>query len=383
MAIVFLMKPLNAFQLEVNTQQVKLSLVEGTSQGTLSSLTSSTESKSKSSKLTTTYLARKNTVATAQVLTNCTKNNSFDSKESLIQQSPWYCDFVVAESLLSPSCEKNCFGCNEKSFVLVSSPSKSFSSPGTSSSSSSPSSSNLPRQIIQPSSISSSSKLHSPNQIKSSTSRANGQGSSSSSLTSSISINEDEYDDDEVSKSKSASSSGKKRDADEDNVTLKSKTNDKCLFKKTVNELCKLDTSDRDVYSSSLHLTFCQRYSLQVLTNSSWITANYTTCQLILNSILEQDNLAAKLSCQFNSLLARYNCQSGYSVKWNCSACSVSCLLYFALPHFALLCHQNYTLRPPPSQKYYLHIAPSAIFPPSSPPFTLGPLLATIRRVNG
>lgn len=278
MAIV-LVNPLNAFQLQ--GQQVKLSLVEGISHGT--SLTS-TESKIKSSKLT--YLARKN-VANAQVLTNCTRNNSsLDSKDSLIQQSPWYCDFVVAESLLNPSCEKYCVGCNEKSFILVSKSSKSFSSStGTTSS-------------ISTNDIANSQHK---NTIKNpSTSRANGGEKKSS--TSLGNVN----DDIEV--------------VDENESIRK----DKCLAKKNVNELCKLSPSERIVYSSSLHLTFCQRYSLQVLTNSSWITANYTTCQLILNSILEQDNLAAKLSCQFNSLLARYNCQSGYSVKWNCSACSVS-----------------------------------------------------------
>lgn len=281
-------------------EKVKLSVTQGKNEGKSSSF-SGTESKVKSSKAT--YLAKKH-VATAQVLTNCTRNNSsVDSRESLIQQSPWYCDFVHAESLLNPSCDRNCTWCNERSFFLSTTTKTTTKTTKTSSASKGTSSA-----VAATSAASSSFEITS------------GIAAVDSSSAVRSALKED----------KNTFITVKGENGEEESIRM-SKANSKCLAK-NVNQLCSLSPSERE-YSSSLHLPFCQRYSLKVLTNSSWITANYTTCQLILNSILDQDNLASKLSCQFDSLLARYNCQSGYSVKWNCPACSVSCnnlLLFFS-----------------------------------------------------
>lgn len=107
---------------------------------------------------------------------------------------------------------------------------------------------------------------------------------------------------------------------------------DQCLIisdpQKHVRELCRDGPVFRREQSGQLVLSFCHQYSLFTLTDGSWTYANTSTCRSLLRPILEEikrkDAQARRLSCEFDSLLARYNCQSGYSVKWSCDECSVS-----------------------------------------------------------
>lgn len=79
---------------------------------------------------------------------------------------------------------------------------------------------------------------------------------------------------------------------------------------------------------SKYHLPFCHHYTLNLLTIKDNYAGNETICSQNLPSILSQlislDETAYKFSCEFNSLVSRYNCQSGFSVKWNCDDCRVS-----------------------------------------------------------
>lgn len=47
-------------------------------------------------------------------------------------------------------------------------------------------------------------------------------------------------------------------------------------------------------------------------------------CTQILNSLIDVDNLAARVSCEFNEVLSRFDCGQPYSVRFSCDDCKVS-----------------------------------------------------------
>lgn len=67
----------------------------------------------------------------------------------------------------------------------------------------------------------------------------------------------------------------------------------------------------------SIHLRFCAHYSLAHVFHGN-ITDE--TCG-DLKKLQEMDHAAYVMLCQFESLLARYDCQSMYSVQWDCVQC--------------------------------------------------------------
>lgn len=79
---------------------------------------------------------------------------------------------------------------------------------------------------------------------------------------------------------------------------------------------------------SKYHLPFCHHYTLNLLTIKDNYAGNETTCSQnllpILSQLISLDQTAYTFSCEFNSLVSRYNCQSGFSVKWDCDDCRVS-----------------------------------------------------------
>lgn len=95
-------------------------------------------------------------------------------------------------------------------------------------------------------------------------------------------------------------------------------------------------------------LAFCERYSLKdvvpqwmLATSEDLATApaasididsgpkrNQSACRQDLNKLLVAEAEVRKRVADFEALLSRYNCQSGYSVKWDCNECSVSLALY-------------------------------------------------------
>ena len=102
-------------------------------------------------------------------------------------------------------------------------------------------------------------------------------------------------------------------------------------------DICHMSASNRSQLTRQLTLTFCHKYSLDVLLRShDWMQEREeSACERLLHPhilhLLDRDMQAASLACEFDVLLSRYNCHTGYtggySVKWNCSQCIVSPIL--------------------------------------------------------
>lgn len=94
-------------------------------------------------------------------------------------------------------------------------------------------------------------------------------------------------------------------------------------------DLCAAPSHRQRQLSRQLTLTFCHKYSLNLLLRrDDWIGRDPADClsrlQRPIRSLLHRDQVASSLLCEFDALLSRYNCHTGYSVKWNCSQCIVS-----------------------------------------------------------
>lgn len=115
-----------------------------------------------------------------------------------------------------------------------------------------------------------------------------------------------------------------------DDISRLSHSNyNQCLVLDTesVNYFCDSSSNSRSKRINEHHLKFCHGYSLKnVLSNETrYKVINTSSCRTILNELQILDNLAQRLSCEFETVLSRYNCQSGgYSVKWSCNECWVS-----------------------------------------------------------
>lgn len=101
------------------------------------------------------------------------------------------------------------------------------------------------------------------------------------------------------------------------------------LSNSSVADICSAPPRRQRQLSRQLTLTFCHKYSLNsLLRHSDWIGSDPAVCRERLSrpirSLLHRDQAARSLSCEFDALLSRYNCHTGYSVKWNCSQCKVS-----------------------------------------------------------
>lgn len=95
--------------------------------------------------------------------------------------------------------------------------------------------------------------------------------------------------------------------------------------------ICKDRSMDRKRLDlSSYTLPFCHKFSLPILTDGSWMSVNTSQCQSLIETLItdlnRRDKIAREVSCHFDALIARYNCQTGYSVQWGCEECSVSSL---------------------------------------------------------
>lgn len=101
------------------------------------------------------------------------------------------------------------------------------------------------------------------------------------------------------------------------------------------NGLCQTDIRKRRRIAETIRPSFCHKFPLLLLTDGSWMSVNTSSCQSILKPILQdlirRDQLAKNISCQFDTLISRYNCQTGYSVQWSCSNCTVSHVLFLLL----------------------------------------------------
>lgn len=81
---------------------------------------------------------------------------------------------------------------------------------------------------------------------------------------------------------------------------------------------------------ASTYLENCNRYRVEnLLSNSllgSLMHSDERDCEKILSEFMRIDKLIGELNELFKSILYRYNCHNGYSVKWNCDECKVSYL---------------------------------------------------------
>jgi hypothetical protein len=108
--------------------------------------------------------------------------------------------------------------------------------------------------------------------------------------------------------------------------------NNQCLFLdgKSAKSIC--DSSQgvpRMRLLEQYHLKNCYRYPLvNVLGVDAWTmlfhSVNSHQCEQILSELQLIDNIVNQLVCEYDSLLARYDCQNGFSVKWTCDDCRVS-----------------------------------------------------------
>lgn len=79
------------------------------------------------------------------------------------------------------------------------------------------------------------------------------------------------------------------------------------------------------------YLTYCTRYKLEnLLSNEILMSIMHDSsgeCERILDEFIQLDTLINQFDGFFRTLLNRYNCHNGYSVKWNCEDCKVSSLI--------------------------------------------------------
>ena len=110
-----------------------------------------------------------------------------------------------------------------------------------------------------------------------------------------------------------------------------------CTSAKWIESRSPSDTPDQEYelllnLLSKYHLNYCPHYTLDLLTTRNNYRGNQSVCRttinLILNQLIQLDQTAFKISCEFNSLVSRYNCQSGFSVKWNCQECTVRTYMF-------------------------------------------------------
>ena len=53
------------------------------------------------------------------------------------------------------------------------------------------------------------------------------------------------------------------------------------------------------------------------------VLSSSSQCSFYLGALLELDALAARISCEFNEILTRYDCDHSYSVNFRCTHCQV------------------------------------------------------------
>lgn len=79
---------------------------------------------------------------------------------------------------------------------------------------------------------------------------------------------------------------------------------------------------------NNTYLTYCSRYKLEsLLSNEILMSIMHDSsgeCERILDEFMQLDRLINQFDGFFKTLLMRYNCHNGYSVKWNCDDCKVS-----------------------------------------------------------
>uniref|UniRef100_T1JHN8 Uncharacterized protein n=1 Tax=Strigamia maritima TaxID=126957 RepID=T1JHN8_STRMM len=90
-----------------------------------------------------------------------------------------------------------------------------------------------------------------------------------------------------------------------------------------------------------MRLSFCTHHALDTVLNLTMV-ANESPdeCLTHLRAVQHLDDLASRVSCEFEHILSRYDCNNGYSSKWNCDDCKCTYLFFIHSFHtkIFLLC---------------------------------------------
>lgn len=93
---------------------------------------------------------------------------------------------------------------------------------------------------------------------------------------------------------------------------------------------CHLDRGcQRKDRLNNTYLSNCSRYKLEnLLSNEILMSIMHDSsdgCYNLLDEFIQLDEVINQFDQLFKNLLTRYNCHNGYSVKWGCDDCKVSC----------------------------------------------------------
>jgi hypothetical protein len=120
------------------------------------------------------------------------------------------------------------------------------------------------------------------------------------------------------------------------NLTYPHPVTHQCLFldARLTHDIC---VDKRTSTLSDVHLEFCNTYTLShsIPQNVSWDLGGSEDCNETLSGVMMSDKSAREEFQLFTSVLQRSDCDTEYSVTWNCIVCRVSshCCLS-SLPFF-------------------------------------------------
>jgi hypothetical protein len=92
-------------------------------------------------------------------------------------------------------------------------------------------------------------------------------------------------------------------------------------------KICIKSSSDIETKLKSIRLRHCcERDVASALHNEAYyeVLNGGAACKMRLNELIEIDSLAARITCEFMEILARYDCGHRYSLIHHCGDCKVS-----------------------------------------------------------
>lgn len=109
---------------------------------------------------------------------------------------------------------------------------------------------------------------------------------------------------------------------------------------------CRLDRGcQRKDKLNNTYLSYCSRHKLENLLSNeilmSMMHDSSDQCEKILDEFIQLDEQINHFDQLFKTLLQRYNCHNGYSVKWNCDDCKVS--EFSKMTHFSSTTIKTYS----------------------------------------
>lgn len=136
----------------------------------------------------------------------------------------------------------------------------------------------------------------------------------------------DNNDNVNVNKYNNDKSKRNNNDNDNDNNYNNNTSNHQCLEyarRDRVPEMCPDDPGAyrRPGRLSRYRLRHCCHHTVESVVQRPY--TDWKSCSDQVNQALDMDDIAAAMSCQFNEVLARYDCQQNYSAR-SCDSCKVS-----------------------------------------------------------